>query len=117
MKFKIDESLPIEAAVLIREQGYDADTVDDEGLHGAEDSQLAGIVKDARLILMTLDNDFGNIRAYPPDEYAGIFILRPKSQEKPAVLALLRRSLLMLPARSPDGELWIVEPDRVRYHR
>ena len=66
---------------------------------------------------MTLDNDFGNIRADPPNEYAGILVIRPKSQEKPAVLALLKRLLLMLPARSPAGELWIVEPDRVRYRR
>ncbi len=117
MRFKIDENLPVEAASLIREHGYSADTVDDEGLHGADDSRLAQTVKDAHLTLVTLDNDFGNIRAYAPEEYAGILILRPKSQEKPALLALLRRLLALLSARSPAGELWIAEPDRVRYRQ
>jgi len=115
--FKIDENLPADAAVLIREHGFSADTVGDEGLSGVDDSQLARIAKGARLTLVTLDNDFGNIRAYPPGEYAGILILRPKSQKKAVVLALMKRLLLMLPERSPAGELWIVEPDRVRYRQ
>ena len=46
---------------------------------------------------------------------AGIIILRPKRQDKRAVLRLMDRILLMLTNRPPMGELWIVEPDRIRF--
>jgi len=32
VKFKLDENLPVELATDLRERGYDADTVHDEGL-------------------------------------------------------------------------------------
>jgi predicted nuclease of predicted toxin-antitoxin system len=64
--------------------------------------------------LLTLDLDFSNIRAYPPAEYAGIVVLRPHTQDKNAVRDLLRRLIAVLANESPDAELWIVEPDRIR---
>jgi hypothetical protein len=65
--------------------------------------------------LVTLDLDFGNIQTYPPRQHAGIVILRPKNQDKRTVLTLLERAILVLTNRSPAGELWIVEPDRIRF--
>jgi hypothetical protein len=41
MKFKIDENLPIEISMLLRELSHDADTVGDESLCGAPDSKWA----------------------------------------------------------------------------
>jgi hypothetical protein len=35
LRFKIDQNLPAEYAALLREAGFEADTVDDEGLSGA----------------------------------------------------------------------------------
>ena len=35
---------------------------------------------------MTPDVDFGDIRAYPPDEYAGIIVLRMTQQDKTRIL-------------------------------
>ena len=64
---------------------------------------------------MTLDNDFANIYAYPPGKYPGILVLRPASQAKPAILQLVRRLIGVFRDRLPDRELWIVEPDRIRY--
>jgi hypothetical protein len=37
LKFKIDENLPVEAAVTLQEYGFDAHTVWDESLSGAPD--------------------------------------------------------------------------------
>ena len=66
-------------------------------------------------VLITLDLDFANIRAYHPEEYAGIIVLRSKRQDKHAILALLNRIALVLTNREPASELWIVEPDRIRF--
>ena len=91
MKLKIDENLPCECADILRGGGFDADTVADERLSGAEDSTIADHCRSEGRVLITLDLDFANIRAYPPAEYAGIIILRSKKQDKPAVLTLVYR--------------------------
>lgn len=41
MKFKIDENLPAEAAEILRDAGFVADTVGDEDLSGADDETIA----------------------------------------------------------------------------
>lgn len=67
MKFKTDENLPFEAALALREHGWDAQTVGEEGLAGATDEILASCAKGESRVLVTLDLDFANIRAYPPN--------------------------------------------------
>ena len=115
MKLKINEDLPSECAGILRGGGFEADTVADEQLTGAEDATVGVRCRSEGRVLITLDLDFANIRAYPPAEYAGIIILRPKRQDKHAVLTLVDRIALVLANRAPAGELWIVEPDRMRF--
>jgi predicted nuclease of predicted toxin-antitoxin system len=115
LKLKIDENLPSECAEILRDGGFEADTVADELLTGADDSAIASRSRAEGRVLITLDLDFANIRAYPPAEYHGIVILRPKRQDKHAVLALVHGIALILANRVPGGEPWIVEPDRIRF--
>jgi predicted nuclease of predicted toxin-antitoxin system len=42
MKFKIDENLPVEAAESLRQMGYEATTVLEQGLGGGADARIAG---------------------------------------------------------------------------
>jgi predicted nuclease of predicted toxin-antitoxin system len=115
LKFKIDENLPVDCAVIPRDAGFEADTVFDERLTGADDSVIASRSQAAERVLVTLDLDFSNIRAYPPSRRAGIIVLRPKRQDKRMVLHLMGRIVLALANRTPAGELWIVETDRIRF--
>lgn len=57
-KFKIDENLPVEAAEILRQAGYDALTVYDENLVGKEDRQIASVCQLEKRSLITLDTDF-----------------------------------------------------------
>lgn len=66
-------------------------------------------------ILISLDLDFANLRAYPPNQHSGIVVIRTRSQEKPALVSLIRRLTLALEKRTPEHELWIVEQDRIRF--
>ena len=117
MKLKIDENLPAACTGVLRNHGFEADTVFDEGLAGAEDSLIASRSLAASRVLLTLDLDFANIKAYPPAQHAGIIVLRPKRQSQPMILALMPRIVLALANRSPIGELWVVEPDRIRFRK
>ena len=114
MKFKIDENLPIEAAAALREAGFDVETIGDEAMSGATDETVARRARLETRVLVTLDLDFANIHAYPPGKHAGIVVLRPKVQDKGTVVDYVR-ILAVIKHRSPEGELWIVQRDRIRF--
>ena len=91
MRCKIDENIPIDAAQLLRASGHECDTVYDEALSGARDESVIGRCRFERRVLLTLDLDFADIRAYPPGEYHGIVVLRPSEVDRPRVLRLIGR--------------------------
>jgi len=115
LKFKVDENLPTEYASILGGAGFEADTVSDEKLSGASDSVLSERCCTEDRVLMTLDLDFANVRAYPPKSHPGIVVFRSKSQDKPTLVALLKRLVPVLLQLSAKHQLWIVEPDRIRY--
>jgi predicted nuclease of predicted toxin-antitoxin system len=117
VKFKTDENLPIEAAATLRELGFEAETVWDEDLSGADERLIAARARTEGRILVTLDLDFANIYAYPPDQHAGIIVLRLKTQDKATVVSYLKRTAAAMDRRSPVGELCVVQEDRIRFRQ
>ena len=114
MKFKTDENLPIEMASLLRSLGYDAMTVGDENLVGASDDTILARCREEGRVLMTLDLDFADVRAYPPQESRGLMVFRVRRQDKTYLVEMLRRVIPLLLQEALDGRLWIVEENRVR---
>jgi predicted nuclease of predicted toxin-antitoxin system len=114
MKFKVDENLPIEAAEMLQQGGHDAATVLEQHLGGSDDAQLAALCQLESRILVTLDMDFSDIRNYPPAEFPGLVVLRLRQQDKPHVLDVLVRLVQVLDQEPIEGNLWIVEENRIR---
>lgn len=114
MKFKIDENLPLEVAGLLRDAGYDSATVREQNLVGTSDANLALICKKEERILVTLDNDFADIRAYPPNKFPGIMVVRLDRQDKFHILDVLGHAVRLFPGESIEHRLWIVEEDKIR---
>ncbi|MCC7407072.1 MAG: DUF5615 family PIN-like protein, partial [Phycisphaeraceae bacterium] len=85
-RFKLDENLPVEAARTLQEAGFDAVTVIDQGMQSSPDHVLIDVCRDESRCLVTLDLDFANIRAYPPEEYGGIIVLRLGRQDRLHIL-------------------------------
>ena len=112
--FKVDENLPEDVAARLCEAGHKASTVASQGLAGAEDARLAEVLRRERRILVTLDVDFADIRTYPPEEYPGIIVLRVAKQDKPNVLAAIRRVLPLVGTETLARRLWVVEEHAVR---
>lgn len=117
MRFKTDENLPVEAAAVFRKAGHEAETIHDEQLSGRPDDQLAEVCRRENRILVTLDLDFADIRTYPPHEYPGLIVLRPRLQAKRRVLDLLQFVSRLLDLEPLAGHLWIVDESRVRIRR
>jgi predicted nuclease of predicted toxin-antitoxin system len=82
VKFKTDENLPLEAALILRDADFDCETVWDEALSGASDQTIAERVRQESRVLLTLDLELANLRAYLPNDYVGIIVLRPKIQAR-----------------------------------
>jgi predicted nuclease of predicted toxin-antitoxin system len=114
MKFKVDENLPLEIAVNLREAGHDALTVVDQGLGGYADEHVAEVCKREQRALVTLDIDFANVQAFPPADYSGIIVLRLRRQDKPHVLAVFQRVIPLIETELLAQKLWIVDELRVR---
>jgi predicted nuclease of predicted toxin-antitoxin system len=114
MKFKTDENMPAEAAELLRSAGHDAMSVLDQSLSGWADPSIAEICCREQRVLVSLDVDFADLRTYPPEEYAGLVVLRLKRQDRESVLEALGRVLHLFGTEPVEGCLWIVSGERVR---
>ena len=114
MKFKIVENLPVEVVAVLRNHGHDAMSVVEQQLAGAADGVVANVCKSEQRTLMTLDLDFADIRTYPPEEYSGIIVVRPKVQTISAVVGLAEQVVRLLDSSSPVGQLWVLDEFHVR---
>lgn len=115
MRFKVDENLPAEVAELLRVNMHDAMTIFDQHMVGELDPNVASVCKSEERALITLDLDFSDIRTYPLSEHPGIIILRPRTQSKPDVLALVDKLIPLLNGSEKlVGNLWIVQGNGIR---
>ena len=108
LRFKLDENIPGEAVGLLREAGHDVRTILDQGLGGRSDNNVSRACRDEARVLVTLDLDFGDIRTYPPTDYAGIWVLRPATQSVDVMCDLIRRALQLTANEQVSRRLWVI---------
>jgi predicted nuclease of predicted toxin-antitoxin system len=113
-KFKVDENLPAEAADLLKSAGHDATTVGDQHMDGWPDADVATVCNREGRANITLDLHSSDLRAYPPQDYTGIIVLRLARLDKRRVLSVLQRMLSLLDQEPLVGKLWIVDETSVR---
>lgn len=117
MKFKLDENLGNRGAEQLQSAGYNVSTVVLQRLVGAKDEELFQVCAREHRILLTLDFDFSQILRFPPDASAGIVVLSASGRMTSAMIQLLLAQMIQaLNTHTPDGQLWIVEPGRIRIH-
>ena len=114
MKFKLDENLPIEIIYDLRVAGHDAETVPQQGLTGAQDAALIEKAKSEDRILLTMDKGIANVRAYPPQEFVGIILFRPRVSGRGSVLAFAREHLPAILQADLAGHLLVVSDRGIR---
>ena len=85
MKIKLDQNLSQYLRDDLKALKHDVDTVLDQGLSGAADSEVLKAATSHDRILFTLDNDFLNVKRYPLDSHKGVVVFRPPRQGALAV--------------------------------
>jgi predicted nuclease of predicted toxin-antitoxin system len=117
VRIKVDENIGGSGVDLLRQAGQDVMTVREQGLAGAADEVVFQACVAESRTLITLDRDFGQVTRFPPNQTAGIVILEMGGPASLRRLDDRLRDFLGLAATRPiGGELWIVEPGRVRVH-
>ncbi len=114
MKFKVDENLPAEIVTDLRTASHDADSVIDEGLRGSPDPPILERARHEGRVLLTMDKGIADVREYPPEDYAGIILFRPRTSGRNAVISLFRRHLPILFQTDLSGHLLVVTESGIR---
>ena len=114
MRLKLDENVPHQAVHDLRALGHDVETAVSEGLAGALDSAVLSACTAEDRILVTLDLDFSDMRAYPPGSHRGIWVLRPPRQTIATVVALALAGVRLAATEITEGRLWVIDDARVR---
>ncbi len=117
MRFKLDENLPHLATNIFLEAGHDADTVFDEDLAGQPDEIVVAAAVSENRVLVTLDLDFSDLRAYPIGTHCGIVVPRPIDESRAATHATLMTLIAAGDLDGLGGALAIVTHDLIRIRR
>jgi predicted nuclease of predicted toxin-antitoxin system len=117
MKLKLDENLGELARDMLTAAGHDVSTVSTQRMSGIDDATLYEVCCAERRVLITLDWDFAEVLRFPPEDTAGVVILYCRGRLSPAsIVARLKELVALMNVRQINGQLWIVEPGRLRIH-
>jgi predicted nuclease of predicted toxin-antitoxin system len=117
MKLKLDENLSRHLKPRLEGLGHQVTTAAEEGLLARPDEDVAAAARAEGRLLLTLDLDFADVRAYPPGSHPGIILFRPAMLGPLAVNGLIEDFVRSQPLESFAGCLLVVEPSRVRVRR
>ena len=80
--------------ILLKELGHEATDVRDAGMRDAADDTIAAYARRNRLVLITRDLDFADIRNYPPSLYEGILVLKLREDATAAQVVKVLRTFV-----------------------
>lgn len=117
MKFLLGACVPRRYLRLLREWGYSAELATAELSPDAPDLAVLALAQQQDAILLTVDLDFADIRAYPPADYQGILVMRYTATDEAQMDTSLQTVLRDLTREELRGVLVIVTPTHYRVQR
>ena len=114
MRIKLDQNLSQYLRDDLTALKHDVDTVLDEGLSGSADPEVLKVATSKDRILLTLDKDFLDLKAYPPQSHRGVIVFRPPRQGALAVAKFVLAFVRSTDLRKYYGRTTIVERRRAR---
>lgn len=117
MKVKLDENLGLLGKSLLEADGHDVMTISEQHMSGVEDEHVYEHCCREGRVLVTLDHDFGHTLRFPLDGTPGTVVIECRGRLSPStILARMADFAALLRTQPINGELWIVEPGRIRIH-
>lgn len=78
---------------LLKEWKYEVSLLYEHIPPDSDDADVIQIAQELDAVLLTEDFDFGNILDYPPQDYAGIVVLRYQAKDELRVINALKQAL------------------------
>jgi predicted nuclease of predicted toxin-antitoxin system len=111
---KLDENVPDSVGEILSQGGHDVALARDQQLVGVDDNRVLVVATSEDRALISLDRGFTNILRHPPNDTAGIVVIRLHEQ----TLLLIRQAATkladLLSRESPRGRLWVLDEARLR---
>ena len=117
MKLLLDQGLPLSAAALLCDAGFDTMHVSEIGMSEAEDSAIIQRARDEGRVVVTLDADFHTLLALTESASPSIIRIRIERLRAQALTDLLRTIIAKCQADLEQGSAITVEPNRIRVRR
>jgi predicted nuclease of predicted toxin-antitoxin system len=117
MQIKVDEDLPRLVVILLREKGYQSDSVLEQGMSGWKDAALWQSIQVEGRFLVTGDKGFADIRLHPPGSHPGVMLLHPDQDGIRPILKLLEKVLRTYDLTALAGTVTVVTSRGVRVRR
>lgn len=116
MKFLLAANMPRSAASVLQGLGHQVEDVRDVLPKVADDATVVALAQSGQLVFVTRDFGFADIRNYPPNDFAGIIVLKipdnAMASQVNQVLGCFVRDTGLLARLA--GRLAIVESGRIR---
>jgi len=116
MLFKLDENLGDRGLKRLREAGHDVMTVREQQLCGRPDSRVIDVCNAEKRCLITLDTDFADTLTYPPENHAGIVLIRVPRKPVLSDIDVAVETVIDALNRGAEitGKLWVVRQKTIR---
>ncbi len=114
MRIKLDQNISQYLRDDLKALNHDIDSVFDEGLSGADDPEILKAATSRNRILFTLDTDFLDLKAYPPNSHRGVIVFRPPRQGALTVAKFIKAFVRSTDLEKYIGQTAVVERTRAR---
>jgi predicted nuclease of predicted toxin-antitoxin system len=117
LRFFCDQCVPAEISHTLRLAGHDVLNLRETLPVRASDPEVVAKARDLDRVLISLNGDFSDIVAYPPEEYSGIIAIQLHNHPEiiPQIMERLATFLAGHPAQEHyHAKLFIVEVYRIR---
>jgi len=117
MRFLADMCVDVRIVAWLRQQGYDATHLREEGLHRMPNGEIFEKAVNENRIVITFDLDFAEIVALTAGKKASVILFRLKNTRAPNVIARLSKVIHDSAKALKKGAIVVVEESRhrVRY--
>lgn len=111
MKLLIDENISPKTAEFLEKQGYDVKSVRDNNL-GANDKEVVELALKQNRIIITLDDDFGEIYYFSNEKALKVSIIKPTKQKISFINQILDKQLPKI--EEEEYGLFIIRENQIR---
>ena len=117
LRLLIDANMPRLITRSLTALGYDVVDIRDVEMPGVADERIFEIAQQEKRVIITRDQDFGNVLLYPPGLHSGIIVLKTHMLSSESIRDLLVRFLAEIKEDEVSGSLIILEKHRYRIRR